>query len=112
MDIKIEGGTAPGSENLCLSCIYSQVVRGQKLDEELITCSRLTVYGDTYARVPFRVSSCNQYKRAGLPSIHDMEKIAWVLVTKSDAKQIGFVRAKDMTGAERKKAGLTEFDYD
>jgi hypothetical protein len=89
MTLKIHGGTAPGSsDSLCYSCRHATIIRGARLSEEVIECSR------TYAatRVTFAVKTCSEYSDRTTPSRSDMEDIAWILRTDAKRNVVGFVR--------------------
>ena len=93
MYLKIHGGTAPGDANsLCHTCRYATVVRGTRLNEELIECSRL----NDETRINFAVKTCSVYSDRSMPSLDRMEDIAWILRTDVKRKQVGFVRASDL----------------
>ena len=51
-------------------------------------------------RVQFPVSQCSSYDDKRLPSKCDMEKIAWILLTKKAGRTIGFVSAKQFRQIE------------
>lgn len=88
MILKVHGGTAPGtSDSLCHTCRRATVVRGARLSEEVIECGWL----DKHTRITFAVKSCSKYSDATIPSLDDMEDIAWVLRTDPKRNQIGFV---------------------
>jgi len=43
MRLKIRGGTADfGEPSLCLTCRFATVIKGQRLREEIVECSRLS----------------------------------------------------------------------
>jgi hypothetical protein len=50
--------------------------------------------------IPFPVSQCSSYDDKRIPSKLDMEKIAWVLMTKKPGRTIGFVTAKQFREIE------------
>jgi hypothetical protein len=92
MKLKIHGGTAPGStDSLCHSCRHATIVRGARMSEEVIQCYKLNE--DT--RITFAVKSCTKYSDAAMPSLGDMEDIAWILRTDVKRHQVGFVRPRD-----------------
>src|SRR5262249_45767889 len=74
--------------------------------EPLFSASQVEFYcGSTYPerRVPFLVAECSAYDDKRIASKHDMEKIAWILVTKTAGRSIGFVTAeqfREMEGDE------------
>jgi len=47
------------------------------------------------------VASCTGYADRSLPSLYDLEDVAWVLRSDARTKKIGFVRARDLKYAER-----------
>jgi len=55
--------------------------------------------------VQFR--SLSEYDDKRLPSLYSMEKIAWILVTKTAGRQIGFVSAKEFRKIEGEDAEIT-----
>ena len=88
MRLKIRGGTVEhGQPSLCLTCRYATIVKGQRLRDEIVECSRL---GE---RIRFSVSSCNGYIDRTHPTIREMEDVAWVLRSDTRQNTIGFVRA-------------------
>lgn len=99
MRITIRNGTATGNGTpLCHTCRWATIVRGPRLDHEIISCSRLS---DRRSRITFPVVSCTGYSDRSLTSLRDMEDVAWVLRSDERRKQIGFVRARDLKPAER-----------
>jgi hypothetical protein len=98
MRIKIRGGTADhGEPSLCLTCRFATVVKGQRLRDEIIECSRLS----DHSRITFPVTSCSGYSDSRHASIRDMEEIAWVLRSDPRRNQIGFVPAKRLKPQDR-----------
>ena len=99
MRIKIRGGTVDhGQRSLCESCRWSTVIRGKKLDEEIVECNQLSY---TNPRVPFPVTSCSRYGNRNQASLKEMEDIAWVLRSDPHRNQVGFVRGNRLTEDER-----------
>jgi hypothetical protein len=96
MRLKIRGGTVEhGQPSLCLTCRYATIVKGQRLRDEIVECSRL---GE---RVRFPVSSCNGYIDRTHPTIREMEDVAWVLRSDPHRNTIGFVKASKLKADER-----------
>ena len=92
MFLKIHGGTAPGtSDSLCYSCRHATLVRGTRMSEEVIECSRI----NEDRRITFAVKSCTKYSDRSMPSLDHMEDIAWILRTDVKRHQVGFVRPND-----------------
>lgn len=79
MSDKVQGGTPKGGASLCLTCRNAQVVKGYNL-EMLIHCDELS-----YATgiIKFPVYSCSKYDDKRYASRHDMEKIAWQVVSRT-----------------------------
>jgi hypothetical protein len=99
MRIKVRGGTPPGgSTSLCHTCRHATIVKGARIDDEIVECDALS-YG--HNRVTFSVRYCTAYIDSRRPSIRDMEDIAWVLRTDPKRNQIGFVQAKDLKPRDR-----------
>jgi len=94
--IKVKGGTPQGSEPLCRTCRWAHIVKGFSTSQEQIRCRALR----SALPVPFPVSECSSYDDKRLPSKCDMEKIAWVLLTKKAGRTIGFVTAKQFREIE------------
>ena len=99
MRIKIRGGTVQhGETSLCVTCRHATVIQGTSLQEQVIDCGQL--YGRD-RRITFAVSSCTGYSDRRLPSLYDMESIAWVLRTDTKRRTIGFVRARELKYEDR-----------
>ncbi len=99
MHIKIRGATVrEGEPSLCLTCRHATVVQGITLREQLIECDRLS---SKNCRISFSVSSCTGYANRCVPSLREMEEIAWVLRTDPRRKQVGFVHARDLGPRDR-----------
>jgi hypothetical protein len=79
MRLKIRGGTVQhGEASLCVTCRHATIVKGRSFREEIVQCDRLSSGHDL---IPFPVTSCSGYSDRRLPSIRDMEDIAWILRT-------------------------------
>lgn len=99
MRLKIRGGTVQhGEPSLCLTCRHATIVKGRSLREEIVQCDRLSSGHDL---IPFPVTSCSGYSDRRLPSIREMEDIAWVLRTDPLRRQIGFVQASKLAPNDR-----------
>ena len=89
MLIKIYGGTrVQTSENLCESCRGSRIVRGCRIDEELVFCDAMAMQP---VRIEFKVTTCADYVDARLPSYQELVEKAWVLTPGSRKRAAGFV---------------------
>ena len=99
MRIKIRGGTVQhGEQSLCVTCRHATVIKGRSLREEIVQCGMLSAGHDL---IPFPVTSCSGYSDRRLPSIREMEDIAWILRTDPKRNQIGFVQARKLRPQER-----------
>jgi hypothetical protein len=98
MRIKVRGGTMThGGETLCSTCSRSTIIRGRKLDEEIVDCH---IIGLGHRRITFRVTSCSAYTDARLPSMYQLLENAWVLREPSKRRPAGFVHGKDLRAEE------------
>ena len=86
--ISINGGKAPTGESLCLTCTHAHIAQGFAESERKVWC--------TYSRsdaqdIGFAVKDCTAYVHRNHVNIGDMEKVAWILVTKKAGRTPGFV---------------------
>lgn len=84
INIKVKGGTTPGSGSLCTSCKKAMVIRGVG-NQQVVRCSAIE------REVGFEVAECSYYQNANQPALYEMEEIAWRLVTKMAGRTLGFV---------------------
>ncbi len=99
MRLKIRGGTVRhDTTSLCTTCRHATVVKGTSLRDEIIECGLLS---GGHNLIPFPVTSCSGYSDRRLPSLREMEDIAWVLRTDAKRKQIGFVQARELRPKDR-----------
>jgi len=84
---KVYGGTPVGQDSRCDSCVYARIIRGYAESEKITLCDRLL----EVIRIPFRVMECSDYVDKRLPCIEDLEKMAWLLRSKSAGRRAGFV---------------------
>ena len=98
MRIKVRGGTvAHDQRSLCETCRWSTIIRGVRLQDEIVECSQL--YGRNQ-RVLFPVTSCSRHVDRNHPTIREMEDMAWLL--RSDPhRKLGFVHSSRVTDDER-----------
>jgi hypothetical protein len=88
MNIKVKDGTPVGNYSICNTCSWGLVMKGFRTSEELVYCMR--PYPDVI--VPFPVRECSSYDDKTLPSKEDMEKTAWILLSKQINRKVGFVK--------------------
>ena len=94
MLIKIYGGTRLQEvDNLCESCRCARIVRGRRLDEEVVFCSAMAM---DPVRIAFKVTSCSDYLDATTPPYHELVEKAWILTPKTRRRPAGFVRGSDL----------------
>ena len=99
MHIKVRGGTIDhGQRPLCETCRWSTIVRGTKLNDEIVECAQLSYRN---RRVTFPVTFCSDYKDRRQASLREMEEIAWVLRSDPHRSSVGFVRSSRLTDEER-----------
>jgi hypothetical protein len=68
---------------------HAQYIQGASASQRILVC------GNIGKPLPFEAYECGQYDDKRLPSRYDLEQIAWVFVTNSKTKQIGFISAKE-----------------
>ena len=93
MRLKIRGGTVDhGEPSLCHTCRFATIIKGQRLGDEIIECSRLS----DRSRITFCVTSCSAYADRRRAALYEMEEIAWILRSDPRRNQIGFVEARTL----------------
>jgi hypothetical protein len=100
--IKVKGGTLEEGVSLCVSCSWGVVRKGHRAAEEEVFCRMI----EPNARVPFTVRECSAYSDRRIPSLHFMEKTAWVLLTKKAGRAIGFVTSEEFRKLEGEDAEI------
>ena len=99
MRVKIHGGTADhGAPSLCTTCRFATILRGARLNQELVECDRLSYPAQ---RVPFPVVQCTSYSDRRRASLREMEEDAWILRTDAHRNRIGFVRSSKLEDKDR-----------
>jgi hypothetical protein len=97
MRIVVDRGTpTTHSESLCDTCRHSQIVRGRRLDEELVFCDMPT----RSAQITFKVTSCTHYDDQRHASYMQLVHQAWILRTSSRDRAVGFVPATELDDTE------------
>ncbi len=100
--VKIKDGTPEGSQSLCVTCRWSHIAKGFSASQEITHCRRLV----DDPLVMFPVSQCNSYDDRRHACKFDMEKIAWILLTKKAGRTIGFVTSKQFREIEGEDAEI------
>ncbi|HWY44113.1 MAG TPA: hypothetical protein VNX66_11485 [Candidatus Sulfotelmatobacter sp.] len=100
--IRVQDGTPESHGTLCTTCRSARIVKGYRVGEMDIFC------GASYPerRVRFLVAECSAYDDTRIVSRSDMEKIAWILVTKAAGRSIGFVTAEQFQEMEDGDEGI------
>ncbi len=91
LTLKIRDATPVSGTSLCYSCTWGHIVKGYRDCDEIVYCMR--PYPDV--RIPFPVRECSSYANKNTPSMDDMQKSAWILLTKRIERKLGFIRAED-----------------
>ena len=98
MLIKIYGGTRLQEDaNLCESCRCARIVRGRRIDEEIVFCNAMAM---DPVRIEFKVTSCTDYVDGRVPPYHELVEKAWILTPKTRRRPAGFVRGSDLEPEE------------
>jgi hypothetical protein len=98
MLIKVYGGTrVEQSGTLCDTCRHSRIVRGRRLEEEIVFCDAAMMQT---VRISFKVTSCTDYADGREPPYHELLDKAWILRPASRRRAAGFVRAADLEAEE------------
>ena len=76
------GDTPPDhGKNLCDTCNNATIIRGHAASQILVNCGAIS-FGSRRGMVPFPVSSCTAYEPRQTLSLHEMERMAYVLENK------------------------------
>ena len=106
---RVKGGTPMAGTSLCGTCSWGVARKGYSAAEEEVFCRMV----QPNARVPFVVRECSAYQNRSVPSLYSMEKVAWVLVTKSAGRSIGFVtgdKFREIEGEDAEIVPATAYD--
>lgn len=99
ISLKVRNGTPQHGKSLCYSCQYSFIIKGEAVSEQVTYCNA----GFNDARiVPFKtVTECSKHESKTVQSLHEMQKIAYILETDPRGKPIGFVVNKEFRRKEK-----------
>jgi len=98
MLIKIRNGTTVEcGEGLCDTCRHSTIIRGRRLEEEIVFCTAL---GISPISVHFKVTACTDYADRRAPTYHELLHKAWILRPSTARRPAGFVRVSELPGQE------------
>ena len=70
---KVIGGTPRGTSSLCKTCRFAHNLKGVNMQEST-TCQMMN-----FRVVTFPVDTCSRYDDKRMPSLYDMEQIAWIV---------------------------------
>ena len=111
MRFKVHNGTPSHAESsMCSSCRHSTIVRGCRIDEEIVVCRALSMKSE---RITFKVSTCSSYSDQRLPTYMELLEDAWVLQPGTKRRAPGFVRGSELRDKEIwNPTGLVRHDDD
>jgi|SRR5271157_2657285 len=87
--IKVRGGTAKSDDDMCGTCRQCIQINGRRY------CSALDSGLNGPEPIKERVYTCSAYDDKRLPRLHELEDIAWRIVTKKAGRGAGFVSPKE-----------------
>jgi hypothetical protein len=94
-NIDVDGGTAKGGTNLCLTCTWAKIREAQ--DGKLwIRCAEFEAWVTT------NTYRCNAYRHKNQPDIYNLKEVAWI-VTPDPKGKVGFRPFKDLSDDEKHK---------
>ena len=88
---RVIGGTPKGTTSLCITCRAAHRVTGLNL-QLVVYCQKI----NPTARITFPVETCSGYDDKRLPSVYDMEAIAWKVESRNRGA-VGFAGGRDLT---------------
>lgn len=92
----------PEGQSLCQTCTYAHIVQGYAESEQLVSCSSRRWSRPEVER--FAVKQCSDYVHRNHAGLCQMEKIAWVLLTKKAGRTPGFVTPREFKEIEGEDA--------
>ena len=100
--LKVEDGTTTSGDSPCRTCRNGVKIRGVG-NQVLRGCSNYAITGGVAMKVfPFEVAECNQYVNRCVPTLSEMQDIAWII--QADRKKgIGFLSPSENAEMEEKK---------
>ena len=101
MKLKIHGwNTRSGEQQLCKTCSNAFIRKGTAHDQEVVMCE---VMFEVPVRITYPIVECNKYRNANLPSLSDMNKIAWFLNSDKTTGRIGFTKPERVTEVQKEE---------
>jgi hypothetical protein len=96
-----DGTPMQNDESLCETCRHSRIIRGRRLEEEMVFCDAMAMQT---VRITFKVTTCTDYSDSREPGYHELLEKAWVLCPGSKRRAAGFVRGSDLHAEEIARA--------
>jgi hypothetical protein len=87
ISITVHSGTAVGKKSLCRTCRHAHIQLGYSESEEEIRCG---YFYEKPRLVPFVVNQCSDYLSKLVPTLQEMENMAFVLDVKKGNPSAGF----------------------
>ncbi len=84
---KIHNGTQRSTVSLCVSCRLAHRYVGSQSGRETVRCNA-NYQHSIEMREP--VGQCSVYQNKNLPTLADMNEIAWTLMTDKGGRKLGF----------------------
>lgn len=105
--VYVKGGTPVGSESLCRTCSYAQIMTGYRESELMTICDN----PHPAIVVPFNIYECTGYYDKNRPSWEDMKKLA-IDVIPGPIKPLGFKVGIGFQEAAKIRVGADDDDDD
>lgn len=90
ISLTVRKGTAVGQQSLCRTCRHAHIQLGYSESDEEIRCG---YFNEGPRLVPFAVSNCTDYLSKLLPTLREMEEMAFVIDLKKGNQIAGFAGA-------------------
>lgn len=100
--LKMQEGTPRSDEHLCATCTQAVIRRGVNASMDLQVCLGISqATGGRRGIIGGKVSSCSMYYPVSLPPLHQLQEIAWEIVSKGGRgeRSIGFISPEDRRAA-------------
>lgn len=85
--VKINGHATRSGKPLCPSCSHAFIRKGAANGQEVTLCR---VLYEEAIQITYPIVECSEYREAGLPSLSEMNKIAWFITSDKRPGQAGF----------------------
>lgn len=87
ISITVRNGTAVGQESLCRTCRHAHIQLGYSESDEEIRCG---FHYEAPRLVPFAVRECTDFLSKLVPTLYEMEKMAFVIDVRRVNSRAGF----------------------